>query len=236
VVRSARGATIAVLGLSTLAGCATTQQQAARLQLNDARLRASAMPLRLGGRSRTVSVASVSLVTGRSAAVIVTLRNDGARPASDLPLLVGATTPGGRSIDLNAVPQQDYFRNHIPAIQAHGLLQWVLTLGRSLPTGSVPFAKVGVATGLTATRIGTLPLVRALPGRGTLIKVENASSVPQYQLQVYAVARHGGRYVAAGQAAIADLGSGSSAQLRMPVVGDASGTNVSLEAPPTIFK
>lgn len=234
MVLSARRATIAVLGLSTLTGCATTQQEAARLRLNDARIRASQAPLELVGRDRTVSVTSIAVIAGRSAAVIVTLRNNGARPVSDLPLLVGITSRGKRTY-LNQAAGETYFQNHVPAIAAHGLLRWVLTPGRSLPTASVPFVRVGIAVGDTATTISTLPLLR-IGSRDGLVEVNNTTSVPQYQLPVYAVAVRRGRDVAAGQTTIAYLGSEANVQLRVPLIGSTSGAILSLEAPPTIFK
>jgi hypothetical protein len=224
---------IALLGASTLAGCATTQQEAARLQLNDARIRASQVPLRLGGQDQTVSVASIAVITRRHSAVIITLRNNGASPVSDLPLLVGVAS-GARRTELNRAANTDYFQNHVPAIPAHGSLRWVLTLDQPLPPGSVPFAKLGVAVGLTAKAIKTLPRLRVV-SRGGLITVANTSGVPQYQLPVYVIAERDGRYVAAGQATIAHLGTDATTELRVPLVGDRSGATVSLEAPPTIF-
>ena len=242
MVRSARRATIVTIGVALLAGCATTQQEAARLQLNDARIRASAVPLRLGGHNRAVSVVSVAVLaspTGRSSAVLVTLRNRAPHPSSDLPLLVGVTPVDGHKIYLNRTPEPNYFQNHVPGIPANGLLRWVLTLDRRLPARAAPFATVGLATADPATTIRTLPSLRGAVTRGTrsgaVVEIRNASGIPQYQLQVYALAWRRGRYVAAGQATISDLGSSASARLPITLVGDLSGARLSLEVPPTIF-
>jgi hypothetical protein len=207
-------------------GCSTTQQQAARLQLNSARIRASQVALRLDGRDRAVVVTSVRAVAGR--AIVVALRNDGATPVSDLPLLVRIAS----ARYLNGAAGMPYFQTHVPAIAAHGRLQWVLTLARRLPPRAPLVARVGRATVTPAVK--ALPEVR-IARSGGVVTVRNDSSIPQYQLPVYAVASRGGRYVAAGQTTIADLGAGAQVRLRVPLVGDPSGATLSLEAPPSIF-
>jgi hypothetical protein len=93
---------------------------------------------------------------------------------------------------------------------------------------------VGAGRGGALTAIGALPEVQ-IARAGGLITVRNTSSIPQYQLPVYAIASRRGRYVAAGQTTIADLGGGAQVRLRVPLVGDPRGATVSLEAPPTIF-
>jgi hypothetical protein len=173
----------------------------------------------------------VTLISARTrTAVVVTLHNTASSPVSDLPLLVGIA----RGHFLNAAAGRPFFQTHVPAIAAGGSLRWVLTVGRGLPRGSVPFARVGVASGDTATTVKTLPEVQ-IARRGGVITVRNGSSVPQYQLPVYAVASRGGRYVAAGQTTIADLGSGAQVRLRLSLVGNPSGATLSLEAPPSTF-
>jgi hypothetical protein len=242
-VRSVSQLTIVGVGLTLLAGCTTTQQKAARLQLNNARIRLNETRLRLAGQSSEVRVTSVNLLTTRSrseAAVVVTVRNQAPKPVSDLPLLVGLNLPGGHRTDLNAASGMSYFRNHLPAIPAHGGLTWVLTLHRRIPAGAKPFAVVGTASPTTATAIGALPALRVASvktnGSDASFTVLNSSSVSQYQLPVYALARRGQRLVAAGQTAIGELDGGDSAQLRLAFVGDPTGASLSFEAPPTIFK
>jgi hypothetical protein len=93
---------------------------------------------------------------------------------------------------------------------------------------------VGAATGDIATQIKALPAVQVVRAGGQ-ITVRNNSSIPQYQLPIYAIASRRGRYVAAGGTTIADLGGGAQVRLRVPLIGDPRGATVSLEAPPTIF-
>jgi hypothetical protein len=220
----------------------TTQQEAARLQINSARIRASQVRLRVTGQSRQVELASVRLIAlprvARSA-IVVTLRNRGDTGVSDLPLLVGVSLPHGHRISLNR-ETADYFQNHVPAIAPHEELGFVLTVQRRLPAGAVPYARLGGSADVAVPIGGPLPALRVTTirdrhGRATLT-VRNLSSIPQFQLPVYAVASRNGRLVAAGQALVTELDSGASARLRVPLIGNSAGATLSLQAPPTILK
>ena len=242
-MRSVSRLSIAAVGLTVLTGCATTQEKAARIQLDNARIRANLTALRLTGTSSAVDATSIGVLIDRSSgrvAVVATLRNRSSSPVSDLPLLVGAKLANGRRVYLNSAANIAYFRNHIPAIAAHGQLTWVLTLTHDLPRGARPFVRVGPPSRATTTAIGTLPTLRVetskLTGGDATVTVQNASGVTQYQLPVYAVATRGQRPVAAGQALVEELDGGGAARLRLRLVGNASGATLSLEAPPTIFK
>ncbi len=212
------------------------------MQLNSARLRASQVPLRLSGRSAQVVVSSVRLITLRRAsqsAIVVTLRNRASAPVSDLPLLVGVALRHGHRVTLNR-ETADYFQNHVPAIGPGSSLSFVLTLGRRLPAGAAPFARLGGSETVAVPRTTALPALdvttsREARGRATLT-VKNLSGVPQYQLPVYVVARRHGQSVAAGQALIGELDGGASTRLRLSLIGNSAGATLSLQAPPTILK
>jgi hypothetical protein len=244
-VRSARASSrliIAGLSLAGLAGCVTTQQEAAWVQINSARLRASQAPLDLAGRSTQVEVTSVRLIAlprAPESAIVVTLRNRASRPVSDLPVLVGVSLPHGRHISLNR-ETADYFQNHVPAIGPHAALSFVLTVARRLPAGAVPFARVGRSATVAVPVGAELPAVEVTSSRerpgGATLTVRNLSGIPQFQLPVYAVARRHGESVAAGQTLVSELDSGASAQLRVSLIGNSAGATLSLQAPPTILK
>jgi hypothetical protein len=77
------------------------------------------------------------------------------------------------------------------------------------------------------------------PGRGgssVQAEVTNDTGIPQYNLDVYAVARRGGRYVAAGRANLEHLGVDSTVHLSLSLIGDARGTQVQVFAPETLFE
>jgi hypothetical protein len=67
------------------------------------------------------------------------------------------------------------------------------------------------------------------------VTLRNLSAVPQYQLQVYAVARSGGRYLAAGNLTVPHLGGQSARTVRVPVVGNLGDAALNVQALPTIL-
>lgn len=245
MVRSAsRLAPIALFAsVAALAGCSTTQQTAARLRVNDARILASQLPTVVRGHDPAIEVIGLSLVRGSvGSALIVTLHNRAERPVSDLPISIGIIARH-RDVSLNDAAGVNYFQSHIPAIAARGTLRWVFTTPRRLLPESRPFAVVGLPTTPQLSVPRTLPDLDGRPIQGLAalrggelqLSVQNRSSLPQYQLPVYATATRDGRYVAAGEAMIAELGGGAVAMLRLRLTGNADGASVSIQTPSTIF-
>ncbi len=70
----------------------------------------------------------------------------------------------------------------------------------------------------------------SLDAEGTIV---NRSSTEQDELVIYAVARRGGRVVAAGRAVLASLRASASLPFQMFFVGDPKGAKLALSAPPT---
>ena len=82
-------------------------------------------------------------------------------------------------------------------------------------------------------------LVRSQRTRGgsseLWLSIENRSSVPQYQLPVFAYALRRGRTVAAGGLSIASLSGGADILIRLRLVGNPSSALVRIEARATIY-
>ena len=246
MVRSVSSAAILVAAATALAGCETTMQEAARIQINDARIRASEVTVRISHSNRTVSVTDVALVRGSgTTAFVVSIRNVSGTPTSDLAVSVGVRLPGGKLVYANSTAGLPYFSTHIAEIGPGSTLRWVFTTGRTFPRRARPFARVGTAAVLSPEphaspvpgvtgRLLTPPAGGA-GGESATVLVRNRSSMPQYQLPVYAYVRRGDRYLAAGVASITTLPSGSSATVRVPLAGHPSGGSVTVEVPATIF-
>jgi hypothetical protein len=176
----------------------------------------------------------------------VRLQNLTARPLTDLPISVGLRGPGNRKTYLNRTAGIAYYDTHIPALAANATADWVLPIPRTAAkrltkaTGR-PFADVGFASEPPSTQVAQLPQIavrqRDTNGLARLrLRLANHSGLPQYGIQVYAVATHEGRYVAAGRASIDDLGAGASSTVRLTLLGKPRRGSVQLSAPPTIFK
>ncbi len=224
-----------------LAGCTTTQHEAQRLQLDSARQRAALQRTRITVANPKVRATAVQVVAGAGAtAFVVTVENAQTRAVTDLPISVGYLTRGGRRVYLNDGDDLGYFQAHLPAIGAHGSLRWVYRASRPLPAGARPFALVGqrraAPARLTETNVKLGVSYDYTAGSGSVIvHLENSTSVPQYELQVYAYAREDGRYVAAGVKTVADLGAGSRQRVKLSLVGSGA-RQLSVDAIPTILQ
>ena len=224
-MRSVSPALLAVVALA-LTGCATTQQTNERYKLRADRTLAGRKPLRVTAPGTDAGVGRVTVLrSAHGGAVVVELRNRSARALSDLPITVGI----GRA-PLNARGGLNFFQTHVAAIAPGATVAWVFTTRHRIPRGR-PFAVVGNA----ARSPAALPEITAKPAaKGAVVR--NATDVPQYGLPLYALARRGGRYVAAGRTTLQELGTGSSVTVPLRLIGARHGAPLELEALPTIFK
>jgi hypothetical protein len=228
-------AAVSLVALATaVSGCATTQDANKRASIQADRTLASRKPLVLRGSDPQVQVVRTSVVTGKDgSAVVVVLRNRGDAPVNDLPIEVGQRGKG----PLNARPNVPYFQSHAPAIAPGAETTWVYVT-KDKVTGSA-YARVG-APAAGAPEAGDIPELDVSDSDprddSVVAKVENGTGIPQYGLDVYAVAQKGGRYVAAGRASVTHLGVDQSTDLRLNLIGDAKGSRIQIYAPPTLFK
>jgi hypothetical protein len=228
-------AAVSLVALATaVSGCATTQDANKRASIQADRTLASRKPLVLRGSDPQVQVVRTSVVTGiDGSAVVVVLRNRGDAPVNDLPIEVGQRGKG----PLNARPNVPYFQSHAPAIAPGAETTWVYVT-KDKVTGSA-YARVG-APAAGAPEAGDIPELDVSDSDprddSVVAKVENGTGIPQYGLDVYAVAQKGGRYVAAGRASVTHLGVDQSTDLRLNLIGDAKGSRIQIYAPPTLFE
>jgi hypothetical protein len=237
---------LGLVAAGALGGCVSTQDKSERAKLRATRLLASRELPRVSGRNPDVQVTGVSLVRGRgrSAAIVVGLRSSASHPLTDVPISVGVRSAGGRRVVLNRRKRLDWFQTHVPAIPAGGTATWVFAGRGRVRPGDRPFARVGIPASPAISSAGSLPRIAAsvattgpASGRGSVrVVLENASQVPQYGLQVYAVVRTGGRYVAAGRTSIEHLGTGQRKTARVPLTGRARTRQPAVHASPTIFQ
>jgi hypothetical protein len=236
------GALLGAAGL--LAGCTTTQQEAARERLNSARqvaAQSSTVVRTSGSAVRVTHVGAVPQAskTGRSA-VVVALENRTPDALSDLPISVGYTL-GHQSRYLNGSDSLSYFSSHLPLMPAHSRITWVFTSAAKVPAAAHLFARVGShptvkpgdipATPLLSARVAGPPANQLLP-----VKIDNRSGIPQYQLQLDSIGTDGRRLVSAGNMTVSYIGSGSIQTVKIHLAGKSSGTQLHLEVLPTTYQ
>jgi hypothetical protein len=243
-VSSARFA-IRAVGVAAIAagvcGCVTTQEKNARTILLNQRELASETGLKVPRENPSVRVLGISVVRGAGAdALAVRVLNTSRRPLTDLPISIGVWTRAGHRVYLNQAANIGYFDTHVASIGAGGLTTWVYT-ARALPgAAGRPFAAVGFPRLPRTTGAPHLPLITAAPRGGAVdgalrVAVTNRSGIPQYGLQVYAVAVRGARAIGAARGTIAELDGGEQAAISLRLVGDTAGAQVQTYVLPTIF-
>ena len=235
---------VAAVGLAlAVCGCASTQTTAARLRLNDDRIRASQQPSRVqpGDVSSSVAVSSETFLTAGHAFTVV-VKNGAARAVSALPISVGYRL-GAKTVYLNATVQ-NYFDSHLPAVAAHGTLTWVDAGTATIPARAKTFVRVGatptVSNGTFTPPVITINLSTAPSAESRVLSADltNRSSIPQYQLPIYAVITRAGHVVGGSSRSIADLAGGAKTVVRLalPAGATSQGLGIQVEAPATIFK
>ncbi len=231
----ALGAITLVFVGAALSGCATTQDANKRASIQADRTLASRKPLELRGTDRDVQVVSTTVLNGKDgSAVVAVLRNRGAEPVNDLPIEVGPA--GGEPV--NTRPNVPYFQSHAPAIPPGEETTWVYVSKDPLESDRA-FVRVGDRPTPhleTADHVSELDADGEAGVSSVRAEVTNDSGVPQYGLDVYAVARKDGRLVAAGRANLEHLGVSQKARLSLPVIGDAKGAHVQIFVPQTLFQ
>jgi hypothetical protein len=240
---------VAALGALALAGalsgCVSTQQKATWAHVESARIIVSQGSTVVRHPGRELGVTSVTLLrTGDRVAVAVGLRNLTARALSDLPISVGVRPARGPLVYLNRAAGLDYFKTHVAEVPARAAITWVFTGRRPRRPDALhgrPFALAGVAIKPPTTVGRSLPRVRAVlaklsPAGKLKVTVTNLSSVPQPELQLYAIAGGARGDAAAGSATVAELGTGRSITTSIGLIGRPAGAPVQLEALPTLFQ
>jgi hypothetical protein len=231
-------ATAAAAGLT---GCVTTQQKNAWLLLRNARTLASEDSVRVRAENPSVRVRRVEVVrAARSAAIVVSIANVGTRPLSDLPISVGVLGAHGARTYLNAHTGISYWDSHVSAVGPGATISWVLPYTGKGLTGR-PFALVGSPTQPPSTTVATLPRITVAQGTAqkagsVQVHLVNDSSLPQYGLQVYAVALRHGAAIGAGRVGVNELSGSGTATVGVTLAGSYAGAQLQLYAPPTIFK
>ena len=227
------------LGAVSLAGCETTAEKSAKLEKAAKRIApAQQRGLSIAHESSVVKVHSATLVRGtESTAAVLTLHNSSAQAIRDVPVSLSLRDAHGATVYTNSTPGLAKTLTSLALLPAHGDGVWI---DDQIPGTSAKTLTTKVGEGAPVS--GSLPRLAireaqlakdpsgAATAEGT---IANPAHTDQSEVVIYALARKGGRVVAAGRAVLASLAPGASAPFEAFFIGAPAGAQLELSAPPT---
>jgi len=230
---------LVVLAAGLLAACESTQDKSRKLAAEGKGL-LSEHGVAVTKRSKDVKVVSTSVVQDENGtAVVVNLRSTSKQPLTQLPISIDVTGAGRKSLFRNDQPGLEPTLAHVPLVLPGSTLAWVNDQVTADSKPRAVLAKVGEGKGVSAARIPRVTLSRPhlqdepVSGVDAVGFAANRSKVEQRKLVVFAVARRGGRVVAAGRAQIPRLKVGKRAKFTAFFIGNPRGARLELSAPPS---
>jgi hypothetical protein len=218
-----------------LSGCETTAEKSAKLERAAKRVAHAAQAgLTIAHPSTLVKVLSSDVVDGShgTAAIVLTLRNDSSKTLGEVPIAVSLKSATGATLYSNSTPGLAKTLTSIAVLAPHATATWIDDQAQA--SGAVRVsAEVGEGKLLSGSP-PTLATHDASIAEGSAEgTVTNGSSTAQSELVIYALARRGGRTVAAGRAVLGSIAAGASAPFQVFFVGDPTDARLTLSAPPT---
>lgn len=234
---------LAVLVGSIVAGCESTQDKAREVQEQNAQALASEEGVEVTRANPAVKVTGTTLLHDQYGdAIVVELQNTSNQPQVQLPILVDLRDAKGQSVYKNDVPGIDPALTHVPLIPPGETVTWVND--QLVPAAPAKSAKVTVGIS-EAGAPARLPEVAVSPARivndpnGVVAQgtVTNKSQLDQKKLVLFAVARSGGKVVAAGRGQFKNLKvGGRPGKYDIFFIGDPRGAEVEVTAPPSVLQ
>lgn len=234
--------TIALTGVAlVVSGCESTQDKSAKISAELGPV-SQEKGLSISARSKDVKVVSTTLLSDvNGSAVVVELHNDSNRDLAEVPLLIDVLDARGKSVYRNDIPGIEPALVAVPFIPAGGDVAWVHD--QVLAVGKPAEVKVTVGAGGEEVS-GELPQVSVSvpklegdPYTGVAAggDVVNESGEDIERLLLYALARQGGKIVAAGRGAIEPLkDKPKPVPYNVFFIGDPKGAGITVTEFPTV--
>ncbi len=233
---------LALLALAGLSACQSTQSRSAELEAESSSVLLENEGLTVNKEDPEIKVLSTAVLSeAEGHAVVVELRNDSDQDLIDVPIAVDVRDAKGRSVYRNDAPGLEQALVAVPFIPAGGDATWVND--QVLAVGKPVSAEVKVGVGGTPfsgeqPRIEVSePKLEGEPGSGIVADgdVVNRTGEDQNRFLIYAVARQGGKVVAAGRSAIEHLKPETKpVPYNVYFIGDPRGAELSLYEYPTL--
>ena len=227
-----------------LAGCESTREQAAKFAQQGSKA-FQAKGVSVTTQSRSVKVLERTVVSdANGAAAAVVVRNTGAQALAAVPIAISVRDATGKVLWRNDQPGLEPGLTHIALIAPGQTVTWVndqvqAAGGRPASVAAIVGAGQPAPTGASAVRVtvGATSLegdpVSGVTAGGQVV---NESAIDQPNLVVAAVARSGGRIVAAGRAIVPLLKAHGHERFQAYFIGNPRGAQLQLAAQPATFR
>ena len=234
-----RAAALALFALALLfPGCRSNEERSAELErkaLAENKGHGTNQSLSVKKLSRYVHVTEAVVLHGKEAdAVAITVRNDGSTALSEMPIEFTIYGPGNKQLYTNAGGGLSKSLESIPTVPAHGKLTWVDDQVTSTAAATRVVTKVGEGRPSSAAPIAVSGVRVTSEAGSQAIESSLTSPGPStyHELVVFAVARSGGKVVAAGRALVETLPPHKkTAAPQIFPAGSLNGAAVSVTAP-----
>jgi hypothetical protein len=234
----------ATLALLALPGCESTREQAAKFAQQGSKA-FQAKGLQVTRQSRDVRVLERTVVSdANGTAAVVVLRNTGTRALAEVPIAISVRDARGKVVWRNDAPGLESGLTHVALIAPGQTVTWVND--QVQPVGGKPAsvaATVGAGQPAPANAMGVHMTVGTASLQGDPVsgvtaggQVTNGSSIDQPNLVVAAVARNGGKIVAAGRAIVPLLKAHGHDRFQVYFIGNPTGAQLQLAAQPATFR
>jgi hypothetical protein len=226
-----------------LGGCESSQEKSAQLE-RAAKVERARNPvqasrgLSITQASREVQVVTTQVVhSSEGTAAVVTLHNTSPHALRDVPIAITVKDAAGGTLYQNSAPGVEAALTSVPLLAPGAQVTWIDDQVQAAGTPTSVSALVGEAPQAPASvpKIAVSGVHPTEEGgsSGAAGTVANASTVAQQGLVVYAVARRGGRVVAAGRAVLSEVAAHSSSPFQVLFIGSAAGAKLEVNAPPS---
>jgi hypothetical protein len=243
-IRSAALAGLGLLAVASLAACQSTQDKAAEARAEGERLLAAQKPLEIPNPNKEVAVKSVAVLHDvNGGAVAVELQNNSKDTLVGVPILADVRDAKGKRVFINNAYGSDFALNHVPLMRPGETVTWVND--QILAAGTPATAKVTVGQP-DSKNPAQIPEIAVSPpslehdssgpvARGTMT---NQSNLDQNRLVLFAVARQGGKIIAAGRGGYKNLRANAPkpGNYNIFFIGDPAGGDIEVTAPPSVLQ
>ena len=242
IARPLLAGVLGVAAIAALSACQSTQSRSAELEAENANVLLEEDGVTVTKEDPDIKVLATTVLSeAEGSAVVVELHNDSGQDLVDVPIAVDVRDAKGRSVYTNDAPGLEQALVAVPFIPAGGDAVWVND--QVLAAGKPVSAEVKVGVGGTPFS-GEQPEIEVSkpklegdPTSGIVAdgNVVNRTGEDQNRFLLFAVARRGGKVVAAGRGAIEHLKPETKkVPYNVYFIGDPTGADLSLYEYPTL--